>query len=95
MAAIDKLHTDYYYDKHDLVLWCIQHRPSMLKKIYNPFGSLRAFRGKEGHPIAIANFSLREDRYLYWRCPLPFVREYLQKQCGYKDNWFVKLFWSE
>jgi hypothetical protein len=44
--------------------------------------------------LVIALFLSNEDKYLYWHCPLDFVREYLETQCGYKKaNWFVKLFW--
>lgn len=42
--------------------------------------------------LIIAHFSYKEDKYLYWHCPLEFVREYFEKQYGYKKaNWFVKL----
>lgn len=45
--------------------------------------------------LPIANFRFKQDKYLYWHCPLDFVREYLETQCGYKKaNWFVKLFWK-
>lgn len=45
--------------------------------------------------LPVASFNTKEDRYLYWHCPLEFVREYLETQCGYKKaNWFVKLFWK-
>lgn len=46
--------------------------------------------------VIIAHFLSHEDKYLYWHCPLGFVREYLETQCGYKKaNWFVKLFWRK
>lgn len=46
--------------------------------------------------LIIAHFHSHEDKYLYWHCPLDFIREYLEKQCGYKKaNWFVKLFWRK
>lgn len=46
--------------------------------------------------LPVASFSTEEDEYLYWHCPLEFVREYLETQCGYKKaNWFVKLFWRK
>jgi hypothetical protein len=45
--------------------------------------------------LIITHFSSNEDKYLYWHCPLDFIREYLETQCGYKKaNWFVKLFWK-
>lgn len=45
--------------------------------------------------LIIAHFISFDDKYLYWHCPLDFVRKYLETQCGYKKaNWFVKLFWK-
>lgn len=46
--------------------------------------------------IAIMNCPSNIDKILKWRCPLKFVREYLQKQCGVnpKYEWFYKLFWK-
>lgn len=91
MAAIDKLYADYNKNR-EFVIWCVIHKPSLLKNMYNPFGK------NWEHPLRmspIANFTTKQDRYLYWHCPLDFVREYLSEQCGYKDNWFVKLFWRE
>lgn len=45
--------------------------------------------------LIIAHFLSHEDKYLYWHCPLDFVREYLETQCGFKKaNWYVKLFWK-
>ena len=46
--------------------------------------------------LIIAHFFSHEDKYLYWHCPLDFIRQYLEKQCGYKKaNWFIKLFWRK
>lgn len=46
--------------------------------------------------LVIANFTRKQDKYLYWHCPLNFIRGYLEKQCGFKKaNWFVKLFWRK
>lgn len=105
MAAIDRLHTKWYCDRTDLIIWCIKHKPSLLGNIYQVFDlsstewnewqrsvSKNTDYGDDA-ALPIANFTLKEDRYLYWHCPLDFVRDYLHKQCGYKDNWFVKLFW--
>jgi hypothetical protein len=106
MAAIDKLRVESYYDREALIIWCITHRPQLLNGIYSVFDcSKRDFdkiqrdlinRGStENVPkVAIASFSRKDDSYLYWHCPLDFIREYLHEQCGYKDNWFVKLFWK-
>ena len=106
MAAIDKLMVRSYYDREALIIWCITHRPQLLGSIFSVFDcGIKDFkkiqrdfmrRGDTDNlpKVAIANFSRKEDSYLYWHCPLDFVREYLHEQCGYKDNWFVKLFWK-
>ena len=44
--------------------------------------------------LPITNFSCKEDKYLLWHCPIEEVREYLTKQCGYKDRWYYKLFFK-
>ena len=44
------------------------------------------------YPITSTPFWV--DRKLLWRCPLPFVRKYLEKQCGYKTKWYHKLFFK-
>ena len=44
--------------------------------------------------LLIANFSCKEDKYLLWHCPIEEVREYLTKQCGYKERWYYKLFFK-
>lgn len=106
MAAIDKLRVVSYYDREALIIWCITHRPQLLGSIFSVFDcGIKDFKkiqrdlmrqgNNENLPkVAIASFSRKEDSYLYWHCPLGFVREYLHEQCGYKDNWFVKLFWK-
>lgn len=91
MAAIDKLYCDFW-DYRKLVVWSINYKPSLLKNMYDPF---RPAWEKPMQEQPIANFSLKQDRYLYWHCPYDFVREYLREQCGYRDNWFVKLFWRD
>ena len=105
MAAIDKLRVESYYERETLIIWCITHRPQLLGSIYSVFDcGIKDFKKiqrdlmRQGDTdnlpkVAIASFSRKEDSYLYWHCPLDFVREYLHEQCGYKDNWFVKLFW--
>jgi hypothetical protein len=45
--------------------------------------------------LPISNFSCKEDRYLLWHCPIEEVREYLTKQCGYKERWYYKLFFKD
>ena len=106
MAAIDKLRCRYYSDFKDFVVWCMIYKPSLLNNFYYPFTSSTEWDDwqKEfstntdyGNDIElpIANFRFKQDKYLYWHCPLDFVREYLETQCGYKKaNWFVKLFWK-
>jgi hypothetical protein len=106
MAAIDKLRTSYYSDYNDLRLWCMRYNPSLLYNMYEVFLShdewnrLQHRQSKntdygDDRELIIAHFTFKQDKYLYWHCPLPFIREYLQRQCGYKKaNWFVKLFWK-
>ena len=48
----------------------------------------------EDASLAIAHLSLKEDKYLLWHCPIEEVREYLIKQCGYKERWYYKLFFK-
>lgn len=106
MAAIDKLRVRSYHNREDLIIWCIEHNPSLLRNIYQPFNlsedewdkwqeEVDKQYNEQYTALPIASFSHKQDRYLYWRCPFDFVREYLRDNCGYKDNWFVKLFWKE
>jgi hypothetical protein len=44
--------------------------------------------------VAVTCFSCKEDKYLLWYCPIQEVREYLIKQCGYKERWYYKLFFK-
>lgn len=115
MAGIDRVYTKHYDDKSDLVIWCVIHKPSLLKDIFYPFNKYDDFKESQKYyakakgmkiipeneemisdiKVAIASFNSKQDRYLYWHCPLEFIREYLETQCGYKKaNWFVKLFWK-
>lgn len=48
----------------------------------------------ENIELSIAHLSPKEDKYLLWHCPIEEVREYLTKQCGYKERWFYKLFFK-
>ena len=48
----------------------------------------------ENCDLAITRFSCKEDKYLLWHCPIKEVREYLIKQCGYKEKWYYKLFFK-
>jgi hypothetical protein len=43
--------------------------------------------------LSVMNTPWRIDKKLKWICPVPCVREYLQKQCGVKERWYYKLFW--
>lgn len=49
---------------------------------------------KRGVKLPVMNTPLEVDRKLKWICPLPFVRKYLQLQCGVKEHWYYKLFWK-
>ena len=106
MAAIDKLRCRYYSDFKDFVVWCMIYKPSLLNNFYYPFTSSTEWDNwqkecstntdyGDDRALTIASFRFNQDKYLYWHCPLDFVREYLETQCGYKKaNWFVKLFWK-
>ena len=48
----------------------------------------------EGHPLPIACFRTDQDKYLLWRCPLTFIRDYLTNWCGYKEKWYHRLFFT-
>ena len=95
-----------YHERERFIIWCIKHNPDLLNSVFQPFSlSLKEWQEEQraadaryhtnGTPLPIASFSVEEVNYLYWHCPLYFVREYLHKQWGYKDNWFVKLFWKK
>lgn len=97
---MDKLRTNNYGDYNEFRIWCIKHKPELLNSFLEPFLSYKDWL--QLHPlyddvkIIVANFLSHEDRYLYWHCPLPFIRNYLETQCGYKRaNRFVKLFWRK
>lgn len=106
MAIIDMLRTSNYGDYNEFRIWCIRHNPSLLNSFCEPFLSygewdqIQKEQSKnvdysDDTKLTIAYFFTDEDKYLYWHCPIEFVREYLEIQCGYKKaNWFVKLFWK-
>ena len=50
---------------------------------------------KDLFSTAIMNAPFSVDRKLKWICPIPFVRDYLHKQCGVskKWEWLYRLFW--
>lgn len=108
MAGIDKLRTSNYGDYNEFRIWCIKNKPKLLNSFYEPFLSYgewdklqiqyKKIGDKDGvinRQMIIAHFSSNDDKYLYWHCPLDFIREYLETQCGFnKPNWFIKLFWK-
>ncbi len=48
------------------------------------------------YSFPIMNCPSKIDRKLKWICPLPFVRDYLHKQCGVnpKWEWLYRIFWK-
>lgn len=48
---------------------------------------------ENSYTFPVMNTPLSVDRKLKWTCPISCVREYLEKQCGYKIRWYHKLFW--
>ena len=51
------------------------------------------FALEDDYSLCVMNTPLKVDRKLLWICPVPCVRKYLEKQCGYKTRWYHKLFW--
>ena len=49
---------------------------------------------ENSYTCPIMNTPCKVDKKLLWICPVPCVREYLEKQCGYKTRWYHKLFWK-
>lgn len=45
----------------------------------------------EQKDLPVTNFSFKQDKYLFWHCPISEVREYLHTHCGYKEKWYHKL----
>ena len=48
---------------------------------------------EDSYTCPILNTPFSVDKKLLLVCPILFVREYLEKQCGYKTRWYHKLFW--
>ena len=156
MAAIDKMYLKDYCVFDEFRLWCLIHKPKLLKHFYHwnmtqqewdnmkesvyrhnkesndrhliyaySVESLQEYYQERGYDaplvqlmaevngvlkvqealkdkksyienfrIAVTNFSCKEDKYLLWHCPIKEVREYLTKQCGYKERWYYKLFFK-
>ena len=156
MAAIDKMYLKDYCVFDEFRLWCLIHKPKLLKHFYHwnmtqqewdnmkesvyrhnkesndrhliyaySVESLQEYYQERGYDaplvqlmaevngvlkvqealkdkksyienfrIAVTNFSCKEDKYLLWHCPIKEVREYLTKQCGYKEKWYYKLFFK-
>lgn len=51
------------------------------------------FALEDDYSLCVMNTPFEVDKKLLWICPVPCVREYLEKQCGYKTKWYHKLFW--
>ena len=156
MAAIDKMYLKDYCVFDEFRLWCLIHKPKLLKHFYHwnmtqqewdnmkesvyrhnkesndrhliyaySVESLQEYYQERGYDaplvqlmaevngvlkvqealkdkksyienfrIVVTNFSCKEDKYLLWHCPIKEVREYLTKQCGYKEKWYYKLFFK-
>ena len=59
---------------------------------------IRRFSDKEDwenkFTFPIMNTPISIDKKLLWICPVPCVRHYLEKICGYKTKWYHRLFWK-
>lgn len=92
MEELNKL-CGNYAEHNKLRLWCSRHNPSLLDNFYNVF---IFYKDNPDKTFPIANFNLKQNKYLYWHCPFDFVRKYLEEQCGYKKTrWFLKMFWKK
>ena len=51
---------------------------------------------KDIYSFPVMHAPFKVDKKLKWICPLPFVRDYLHKQCGVnpKWEWLYKIFWK-
>jgi len=45
--------------------------------------------------LPVMNTPIKVDKFLLWRCPLDYIRVYLEEQCGYKTHWYHKLFFKK
>lgn len=48
---------------------------------------------EDDYSFPAVNTPYKIDMKLLWICPVPCVREYLEKQCGYKTRWYHRFFW--
>lgn len=49
---------------------------------------------EDDYTFCVMSTPLKVDRKLLWICPVPCVRKYLSKNCGYKTHWYHKLFFK-
>jgi len=66
-----------------------------IEYLYNEYSKTDEQLEKD-YSFPVMNTPLSVDRKLKWTCPLPFVREYLHKQCGVnpKWEWLYRIFWK-
>lgn len=91
--AINKL-LDYYKSWNDFDASSV-HPDEKIDEIYEQHEKLS---DKELYisdiELPIACFTLEQDTWLKWHCPLEFVRQYLKDNCGIKEHWYYKLFFK-
>lgn len=72
----------------------IKGAKDIILEMKNKYDNLEQYLD-ENVSIAVTSTSFETDKILLWRCPLAFVREYLETNCGYKTKWYHKLFFKE
>lgn len=92
-STVEDLREHYKQLKYDAPLTQLMSEVNACLKLND------ALKDKENYianySIPVTNFSCKEDKYLLWHCPVEEVREYLTKQCGYKEKWYYKLFFKK
>lgn len=84
-----------YYKKLGIDVFSIGAIEEDIKYVISQYRKSNAELENE-YSFPVCNLRTKQDKYLKWHCPLPFVREYLHEQCGVnpKLEWLYKLFWK-
>ena len=88
--AIENLRNHYKKYNYDMPQNQLEEEVDYIIEHYN----LDEYEIEELYSFPIMRPTFKEDKILKWRCPLPFVRDYLKTHCGVKTRWYHKLFWK-
>ena len=91
-STIESLQQHYKEFDYDVPYEQLLNEVACTLRAYEALKNKEAFQ--QNYSLPVTNFSCKEDRYLLWHCPIKEVREYLTKQCGYKERWYYKLFFK-